>query len=477
VTHIDEHTLELFVLDSSEIENRRTEIEAHLKECAGCAALHQEMMEYYNQVEQIRDKRAQATSQALTVRSMLVKTDPFAAPLSEIPKTVPARVVLFIIRHPAVSSISVAALFALALLTPTKTLFRDSNPAYARAKEEFLVVYNKEGGELWRKHIGVGYDWKELQYPADSVSLSRPPDQYLRAEDLDNDGTNEVVAIFGFGQGWPDRNAVVCFKPDGSERWKFEFSRKMIFGNEPFADVWNARQMIVSDFGSKDTKDIIASFDHGAGYYPQAIVRLDGATGRSKSEYWHSGTLLSIVTMDIENDGAKELICVGENNGFDMASMVVFDSPEFSGHAPAPPAYTPQEIPDGNEKYYVLFPRNDLKAVASHKRNIARSILAEGTGKIKVDVVEEVGRSGYTILYHFNSQMECTGVDGEDRFVTFHRKLEAEGKLTKKLDDAYWEELRRSVLYWDGAKSRFVSFEELSKTKKSGMSPSLDSAH
>ena len=111
MTHIDEHTLELFVLDSSEIENRRTEIEAHLKECAGCAALHQEMMEYYNQVEQIRDKRAQATSQALTVRSMLVKTDPFAAPLSEIPKTVPVRVVLFIIRHPAESSVGIIGQF------------------------------------------------------------------------------------------------------------------------------------------------------------------------------------------------------------------------------------------------------------------------------------------------------------------------------------------------------------------------------
>ncbi|MEK7251489.1 MAG: hypothetical protein AAB209_13820, partial [Bacteroidota bacterium] len=205
MTHIDEHTLELFVLKSNEVEDRRAEIEAHLNECEGCSALHHEMMEYYNQVEQIRDERAQATSQALTVRSMMVKADPFDASMSETRKTFPARVVLFIIRHPAVSSISVAALFALALLAPTKTLFRDSNPAYARAKEEFLVAYSKEGDVLWKKHIGPGYDWEKLS--ADTVT-PRKPDEYLTTIDVDGDGRREVIAIFGRWEGWHSRNAV-----------------------------------------------------------------------------------------------------------------------------------------------------------------------------------------------------------------------------------------------------------------------------
>ena len=33
-----------------------------------------------------------------------------------------------------------------------------------------------------------------------------------------------------------------------------------------------------------------------------------------------------------------------------------------------------------------------------------------------------------------------------------HQKLEAEGKLTKKLDKQYYEDLRKNVLYWDGEK-------------------------
>jgi hypothetical protein len=33
-----------------------------------------------------------------------------------------------------------------------------------------------------------------------------------------------------------------------------------------------------------------------------------------------------------------------------------------------------------------------------------------------------------------------------------HQKLEAEGKLTKKLDKQYYEDLRKRVLYWDGEK-------------------------
>ena len=33
-----------------------------------------------------------------------------------------------------------------------------------------------------------------------------------------------------------------------------------------------------------------------------------------------------------------------------------------------------------------------------------------------------------------------------------HQKLEAEGKLTKKLDKQYYEDLRKRVLYLDGEK-------------------------
>ncbi len=51
MNHIDEETLELYVLESEEISTRRAEIEAHLRECAGCDALRKEIEEFYSEVQ------------------------------------------------------------------------------------------------------------------------------------------------------------------------------------------------------------------------------------------------------------------------------------------------------------------------------------------------------------------------------------------------------------------------------------------
>jgi hypothetical protein len=48
--------------------------------------------------------------------------------------------------------------------------------------------------------------------------------------------------------------------------------------------------------------------------------------------------------------------------------------------------------------------------------------------------------------------MNCTQVDGEDNFVTFHNQLVREEKLTRQLDNQYYENLRKEVQYWDGEK-------------------------
>lgn len=59
---------------------------------------------------------------------------------------------------------------------------------------------------------------------------------------------------------------------------------------------------------------------------------------------------------------------------------------------------------------------------------------------------------GMDLLHFFDNKMNCVKVSDDDKFTALHQKLEAEGKLTKKLDKQYYEDLRKSVLYWDGEK-------------------------
>jgi hypothetical protein len=453
MNHIDEETLELYVLESGEIKARRPEIEAHLRECAGCATLCKEIEEFYSEVQTIREERSKATSQALTLRNVAMKVPTYTefGPLSQIPKTWPARAVLFFIRHPIVSTSGLVAFFIAALLLGMQIRTpKDSNVAYARAKDEFLVAYNKSGDELWRKHIGTGYDSEKLR----TGQPTYEPDKYLVTVDVDGDGKKEVIAAFGLFNSsglWPRRDTVVCYDADGSTRWVSKLGRKMTFGTEVFSDDYAVRQILVKNPDKIGAVEVLAVFGHEP-YYPSGIARLDAPTGRVLCEYWHSGVLAALDYRDIDGDGTAELLAIGENNAYNMGSLAVFNPRVLSGHSPASPPYTPRDIPNGTEKYYLLFPRCDLRKLASHKRNVAQNAVLQADGLFRVDVAERVDNTWYPLLYFFDDSMKCVRVEGEDTFITVHRKLEAEGKLTRKLDAQYYEELRQGVLYWDGEK-------------------------
>jgi hypothetical protein len=445
--HIDEETLELYILESDDVADRRAEIASHVKECAACAALLKEIEEYYTQVQDIHQERARATSQALTVRSMAMKVPTYTefGPLSQIRKTWPAQAMLFVIRHPYTSVTSLAAVFVAALLFALQlTTIKDRNPAYARAKDEFLVAYNKQGQELWRKHVGSMYD-------AETLRGSHDPHEYIATIDVDGDGRQEVVGIFSYQLNWPNANAVMCYSADGTTRWSFAFHRNMTFGAETFSDEYHPLLIMAGDFDKDGKVEIVVTEEHMT-YYPMAIVRLNGATGEVEGEYWHSGSLPHPQHKDFNGDGIEELYFPGENNGFNKASLLVLDPRRIRGHSPAPPEYTPANVPQGEEQFYALFPRNDFVPFSVHKRNKTAYILFEGGTTLTAWVRESVDDGESGVLFQFDQSMTCQVVTGSDRFVTLHRKFEAEGKLTKKLDGPYYEELRQGVQYWDGEK-------------------------
>src|SRR5512143_1509387 len=47
MNHIDQHSLELYALQSEELELSARQLERHLAECAGCRDLYQEVQEFY----------------------------------------------------------------------------------------------------------------------------------------------------------------------------------------------------------------------------------------------------------------------------------------------------------------------------------------------------------------------------------------------------------------------------------------------
>ena len=75
-------------------------------------------------------------------------------------------------------------------------------------------------------------------------------------------------------------------------------------------------------------------------------------------------------------------------------------------------------------------------------------------GSIEVRSNEQVGDVWYEVFFEFDDSLRCVRVELGDQFRTLHRRMEEEGKVTRKVDAQYLEDLRQGVEYWDG--KRFV---------------------
>lgn len=464
--HIDDKILEkLFVCPDELSSQEKNDIILHIKKCSLCREHSVKLEDFYqqlqNNLESPPTERDKALAEKLLARNRLALPEkklalqervdnalstfveiiePYHRPLAQ-------RFIRYIRIHPirVASGFSMAAalVFATLLFRP---MFKDTNPSYARAKDEFLVAYNQNGEELWRKHIGPYYDATMLERQGFLLP------NYLITSDIDNNGRNEILALFGFMDcPQPLKNTLYCYKSDGTKKWHKEFHWNQKFGDEVFADNYSTHSILVHDFDQDGSKDIITLL-YSSGYYPCVVVKADPTNGNTISEYWSSGTISDMTFFDYNNDGIDEIFLTGQNNGYNLASLAILDPRSFTGHTPAPLSYTPHGVPVGREQYYILFPRNDLKVTSSHKRNISFRVIVQDVESFFTPVGESVDNNNYFTHFHFNSSMECTKVDGEDRFVALHQKLEKEGKLTQKLDAQYYEDLRKNVLYWDGEK-------------------------
>lgn len=449
--HYDERTLELHLLKAPEAEPLRVEIARHLEGCAGCREVHAALAEYHAAAAELADAQERRATEAVVIRAVGVEEPHWtsgAAPARRLPAR--ARVLLFLLRRPVVSAVSFAGLTALlAFGISLVRLPADPRPAHLRAENGALVVMDREGRELWRRYLGP-------ELTADRLTDDMRPLVALR--DVDGAPGAEVLIAGGPFRDGPGRNVLLCLGPDGQEKWRYTLHRRMVFGSESFADTYSVPNVWAEDFDRDGAVEVVA-LARTLLYYPCVVVTLDGRSGGFRGEYWHSGALESGMAFDIDRTPGVELLLVGENNGFNRAVAVAVEPARITGHSPAPPGYRPNGVPAGNEAAYLLFPPSDLNTV-SRLRPACRGIVAEGAGSIIIPTRELDGDRPLEMLYHLDAALSCWKVVPNDLHLAEHRRLLAEGKLTREPDAAYFEELRRGVRYWNGRE--FVTWGEWS---------------
>jgi len=446
MNHFDENIIELYYLNAKEVSECRNEIEAHLKICPSCSELFKEVSNYYKSVDGLLKESSEEQALVLSEAINLPEVSRRESIVKKISKVIPFPIVRFIVYHPAISSLSFAAIIiGFVLMFNQKIFFRDPNLSYAIAKEGYLVSFDKNNNELWRKYIDNEFD-------EEVVKKSGGANQFITVIDVNGDSKNDIIVHFPVHSRAEIRNIIICYNNDGSERWRYKFSRQISSDVENFTDSFSINYFIAGDFDKNGKVEIIATVRHTP-YYPSAVVKLDAESGNQVSEYWHPGHIGQLKAKDFNQDGIDEIFLFDmENNGLNLAPLCILDPRNINGCAPSKKGYLLKNIPSGNEMYYIVFPRTDLAEFSERKRNFAQELEFTSDGFLRVVVKEVIERLNYGLHYYFDRKMNCIKVGDDDVHSEFHKKLEKEGKLTKKLDEKYYEDLRKSILYWDGEK-------------------------
>jgi hypothetical protein len=476
--HCAEYELETLLLAPETLtEGEREKIQSHCEGCLLCSEHLANLRQFYNDLEENAKSRPTERDTAfahdlLSKRRLSLagrklelteKSDSLAESFAEIiePYRGPLvrRFIRYIQIHPirfaAASSLSVAAIvLALTTIHPS----RDTNPSYARAKDEFLIVYNSTGEELWKKHIGGHFD--DATYES-TTSASRGPERFRSVLDIDGDGKNEVLSIYsGTGGTAPFDNTLLCYNPDGSERWRYTLDREMTFGSIAYNDSYRFYTLAAGNFGEGGKSEVVAAAGHFP-WLPSDIVRLNGNDGTLISEFWHPGALEAFAKKKIQGGSGAELVFGGKNGLFGQAALLVMDPRQVEGLAPMPDSSKPKGIGPGSEKYYVLFPGSDIQQFWNDPAVVDEINLAsDGTLEVIVDE-KTTSHPDAQIHFIFDSTFSCIRVSGSNTFTWVHDEYKKEGKVSSVLDDRYFEELRKKVEYWDG--DRFVNKVAMNK--------------
>jgi hypothetical protein len=454
--HIDDHTLELYVLGAKSVDDKRSEIEAHLQACEHCRAYAQKVDVFYSQLDENMEKEFLPSPKPALVRRHADELAPIfyrdATPVPYRPATRIEKFRHFTRRHPiAVGSGTLAVLAGLAMMVnvvrkPAEST--ETNPAH--------YFYNDKNGLIEIRNASHKTLW-QLSTQENLAGVRKIEHGFKTAKtvlaDLDGDGTNEVLTILPIGneQSWTE---LKVYMANRMTLWSKSFPEEFKYSTRTYSPNFGIANFIVEDLVEKGKKEIWLTANN-VGRSPSATVRLD-AHGNILGKYWHFGNLNGIYALDVNNDGKKEILLTGINDlneeSYHQQPAIVVLYPSNvveSGKSTTAPEFG---FPFSTaEMYCIRLPLSDLHEF--YKINASVSGIADINDKeILFEVVSRAAElaEAFSFQYYFNRDMSIREVKSNNTTDRIHSQLVSQGKLTGKIDSAYLSNLKNGVRYWDG---------------------------
>jgi hypothetical protein len=459
--HIDEHTIELYILGSDLGAEQISEIETHCKECYGCRTLADEIRGFYKDLEESLDTllapEGQKSNALMKLPSELLEYDiPFGSRVPFKPMTPLGKFFYFVYKHPipaAMGGVATMALLGAALFFGINDLFKDNNPAYTHLNSESAIVevYNKQNEKLWSFPSKAIYRVE----PEDYTRLSRE----VIVADFDSDGKNEVITLLPVGSRINSLPPLTIFSSTGKAIKEVKFNEKIQFRGTQYAEGLGVQDIICDVFENEGEKQLIVITNNGRS--PSVIYRL-AIDGSELGAYFHFG-VGKISVIEVGNDRKKRIAFLGRNDVNDpdslgYAVLTILDPMKIVGKTEASDSRG-FGLPLGTaEEYIIRFPLSDLNYILKSDACASgiQSIQFNGIPSFQVDLMGNYQRkenvnSRYPVFWYiFKSDLSIVEVKYEAMTNRIRQELVEQGKCSGKIDSLYLSNLKNGVTYWNG---------------------------
>jgi hypothetical protein len=241
----------------------------------------------------------------------------------------------------AVATVLLALFFAFLFV-----MDMNENPESLYAVGNKLFVKNKNGKILWTKLVSIS-------------------DPYCSREakivDIDNNDLNEIIIC---GEIDPRTNLiknsamVVCYNSGGEEVWNYIFQDTVLSDGEILNTEYTVSILDTVIFQGQKSLLLYAS---NLSSFSSAIFCLDLKTGeRLPGTFWASGHIMEGTVKDIDNDGKKDIVGVGYENGYEDLVFFAYELDTLIKVRPTTEQYLIRNYPVSKMKSYIRFPKTDF---------------------------------------------------------------------------------------------------------------------
>ena len=337
-----------------------------------------------------------------------------------------------------------AGAIGIAVFLSILALSADRRPQSGRLDGPTLTIMNAEGKELWHRNFPDGF-WREY------YEQGLAPRIWFG--DLDGDGRTVVLLLYHPATNPRSHSTtLICYSDWGKEKWRWTPGRALpeLGGDPAFYETVGFGVLKAT---ATQPRRIVVSSRHEI-YYPHQIAIVD-SSGKTISEYWHSGHLDNLALADLDGDGREQIVASGISNGYRQATLIVLDPDRASGASTetARPELQLHGMGAAQERFRLLFPRSDLnKALSTYNEGQVATI---DKGRIRLAVRECWLQPSCFIWYEFDRNLQLLKAEPDDQFRSAHKEFYLNTKADHPFSGVEEEEFQK-VRCLAGCKTEFV---------------------